>query len=171
MNDMLNVSRIESGRIELNKTKFNILKLAQNVKEDLSAKALEKNITVTISSSKEYIVNADEEKIHMIFVNLIGNALKFTPYGGTITISFKGKADFVETTVEDNGLGIKSEDIPKLFTKFTKLDYSYSSANQSSGTGLGLYISKKFLDLSGGKIWVESTYGKGSKFSFTLPKR
>jgi len=168
VNDMLDVSRIEGGRIVLAPNRFNLTLLASQVKDELLLKANEKNLAFTVQDQKEHFVFADQEKTHQVLINLIGNALKFTPNNGKITVSFWENNNMVETSIADTGIGIKKEDLAKLFTKFGRLDNSLT-ATAGAGTGLGLYITKKIIELSGGEIRVESEFGKGSVFTFSLP--
>jgi len=109
----------------------------------------------------------DERKIKQILLNLLSNAVKFTPEGGRITINARLTNGSVEISVSDNGVGIAPEDQPKIFEEFRQVGSDY--ARKSEGTGLGLTLAKKFVELHGGKIWVESEVGKGSTFIFTLP--
>ena len=170
VNDMLNVSRIEGGRIELIPKKFNLSQLVYEVKDEISSKSEEKAILISVDSPKKLPITADEDKIHQVIINLVGNAIKFTPEKGKINIRLsKPNQREVQIDISDTGIGIKKQDMDKLFTKFGRLDTSLSPAQKTSGTGLGLYISKNIIELSGGKIWVDSTPGKGSTFSFTLP--
>ncbi|OGM75993.1 hypothetical protein A2208_02855 [Candidatus Woesebacteria bacterium RIFOXYA1_FULL_43_16] len=172
VNDMLDVSRIEMGRIKVDLEKIDLVQIAREIYEDYLLQAKDENINLVshgIEKNKKVIVNADKERLVQVFSNLIGNALKFTPKGGQITITLKTDEKDAEVTVQDTGIGIKENDIPKLFAKFVRLNDSHISVPSTMGTGLGLYISKKLLALFGGKIWVESKYGKGSKFIFTLP--
>ncbi|KKT54831.1 MAG: Two-component hybrid sensor and regulator [Candidatus Woesebacteria bacterium GW2011_GWA1_44_23] len=169
---MLDVSRIEMGRIKVDLEKIDLVQIAREIYEDYLLQAKDENINLVshgIEKNKKVIVNADKERLVQVFSNLIGNALKFTPKGGQITITLKTDEKDAEVTVQDTGIGIKENDIPKLFAKFVRLNDSHISVPSTMGTGLGLYISKKLLALFGGKIWVESKYGKGSKFIFTLP--
>jgi signal transduction histidine kinase len=166
--DMLDVSRIEAGRIELNPEKLDIKHEITLVIEELQKQASDKNINLGSEVSDGLFVMADKERFHQILTNLTGNALKFTPSGGKVTILGAEKEKMVEISVTDTGIGIKKEDIDKLFTKFGKLENS-TNLPTTAGTGLGLYISKNIVELSGGKIRAESTLGKGSKFIFTLP--
>lgn len=166
VNDMLNVSRIEGGRIELNPVKFDLSQLIAEVKEEIGSKAEEKAILLSTEAAKPCNVKADKDKIHQVLMNLVGNAIKFTPEKGNVKISIsKTTNSFVQVDIVDTGIGIRKEDMDKLFTKFGRLE----SAKGTSGTGLGLYISKNIIELSGGTISVESEPGKGSTFSFTLP--
>jgi signal transduction histidine kinase len=110
----------------------------------------------------------DERKIKQILLNLLSNAVKFTPEGGRIEISARQINGSVEISVSDTGIGIAPEDLPKIFEEFRQVGSDYS--HKVEGTGLGLTLAKKFVELHGGKIWVTSELGKGSTFSFSLPK-
>ncbi len=166
--DMLDVSRIEAGRIELNPEKLDVKHEADLIVEELQKQASDKQINLSSTVSGGLFVKADKERIHQVITNLAGNAIKFTPAKGKVTITGLAKEKMIEISVTDNGIGIKKEDMDKLFTKFGKLE-SGTNVPSTQGTGLGLYISKNIVELSGGKIWVESTPGQGSRFIFTLP--
>lgn len=172
VNDMLNISRIESGRISIEMQSLDLVKMAQEVVDEVLPRANELGVTVTMHKPQSLpSVYADQDKIKEVLFNLIGNSLKFTPKNGTITISFSHKGNFVETSVADTGAGITEEDSKKLFQKFGLLAGSYIT-NQTStqlGTGLGLYICRSIINLHHGEIKAESEgRGKGSTFSFTL---
>lgn len=139
--------------------------------DELSIKAKEQHISLSIHAPKKKIpVLADKEKLHEVVQNLIGNALKFTPSKGTITVTVVKHSKEVEVQVKDSGPGMSKEDLGKLFQKFGMLGNSYKHASPTaSGTGLGLYISKQIISMHKGKIWVESTPGAGTTFYFTLP--
>jgi signal transduction histidine kinase len=109
----------------------------------------------------------DERKIKQILLNLLSNAVKFTPEGGRIGINARQANGAIEISVSDTGIGIAPADQPKIFEEFRQVGGDY--AHKSEGTGLGLTLAKKFVELHGGKIWVESEAGKGSKFTFSLP--
>src|SRR5262249_21016642 len=111
----------------------------------------------------------DERKIKQILLNLLSNAVKFTPEGGRIGISARQADGAVQISVTDSGIGIAAEDQARIFEEFRQVGSNY--AHKTEGTGLGLTLAKKFVELHGGKIWVESEVGKGSTFSFTLPDR
>ncbi|HVF69582.1 MAG TPA: sensor histidine kinase [Xanthomonadales bacterium] len=170
VNDMLNISRIESGRITIEAKKVNIYELAQEVVQEISSRASELGVHVIISKDIQLPdVLADSDKIKEVLINLLGNSLKFTPKDGTITISFMQTEGMVETKVSDTGAGISHEGISKLFQKFNMLPESYSINKSASGSGLGLYISRSIVELHKGKIWATSEgLGKGSQFSFSL---
>ncbi len=171
VNDMLNISRIESGRLTIDMSNMDIQKLAQEVVEEVIPRAQELGLTVSIESVDSLPeVFADRNKIKEVLFNLIGNSLKFTPIGGTIIVSFQQKDSMIEVKVKDTGKGIAPEDISKLFQKFAMLPGSYVT-NQpvAQGTGLGLYICRSIIELHKGKIWAESEgIGKGTSFMFTL---
>jgi signal transduction histidine kinase len=170
VNGMLNVSRIESGRVELNKQAMNVYDLANDVMEEVRPKATEKGLQLSVQLVKDLpMVFADWNKIREVLTNFVGNSLKFTPIKGKISIAFNVKDGFVQTSVLDTGVGIADEDKIKLFQKFGLGQHSYTSAHTSGGSGLGLYISKSLIELHNGKVWVDSTVGKGSTFSFSLP--
>lgn len=178
VNDMLDVSRIESGRIELTTESFNLITIAEEVIAELKPKADEKKIYLKVEKAEIDDIFTDRNRVKEVLINLLGNALKFVVTGG-ITIKFKmqksktknKEQEFVEVSVYDTGPGISEEDLTRLFSKFGRLENSYVSIATNGGTGLGLYISKSLVELMGGKIGVESKLGEGSRFWFTLPCR
>lgn len=170
VNDMLNISRIESGRVEISPKAFDITELSEEVLTEVSAKALEKKLNLHLLRSKVPEVFADPDKVHQVLLNLLGNALKFTPENGQISLSYLSDGKVVEVSVKDSGVGISKEDQSRLFQKFGRLDNSYVAAATSGGTGLGLFICKSLVEIMKGKIWAESEgLGKGTTFKFTLP--
>ena len=171
VNDMLNISRIESGHISLEFQSVNLNTIAQEVVDEVLPRAGELGVSLTLK--KEGLlppVLADPDKIKEVLFNLIGNSLKFTPKGGNITISFSQTNGFVVTAITDTGIGISSEDVNKLFQKFGLLPGSYVT-NQTTiaGTGLGLYICRSIIDLHHGEISASSPgKDKGATFIFSL---
>lgn len=176
INDVLDISKIESGKIELQPKEIYLKLLIDSVIPTFEPMIKQKGLTFTINLNENLLpVYGDEDKVKQIFINLLSNAVKFTQQGG-ITISAKpsergikhGESPlFVEVCVEDTGIGIKDEDIGKIFGKFTQVDVS--TIRQYEGTGLGLNIARGLVALHKGLIWVTSKYGEGSKFCFTLP--
>jgi len=113
-------------------------------------------------------IEADQGKLKHILFNLLSNAVKFTPAGGSVDLSVEKDGYLYEITVADTGIGIREEDIPKLFRAFTQLESVYTKAYE--GSGLGLALTRKLVELHGGRIWVESRFGVGSRFHFTIPR-
>ncbi|GEM_PF-695113 len=182
VNDMLDVSRIESGRLVLKPAAMTLIDLSHEVADEFAAKVSERKQTLSVVDSAIPQVFADRDKIDEVLLNLVGNAVKYTPEGGNITISFKENAGMIETSVSDTGKGISQEDLGRLFQKFGRLDNRLVSVGEAGGTGLGLYICKQLVELSGGKIWATSParnafsiadaggeVGCGSTFTFSLP--
>ena len=170
VNDMLNISRIEGGRVVLNLSEVDLVDFAGEIVEEVKAKADEKKVSVSVIASSMPKVFCDRDKIHEVFLNLVGNSLKFTPEGGKITVDFSLHDPQVKVRISDTGRGLADEDVPKLFLKFGRLDNSYVSIAESGGTGLGLYITKSLVDLHKGTIEATSEgIGKGSQFTFSLP--
>ncbi len=171
VNDMLNVSRIESGRIEIIPEPVDLIKLVKDIVDEVYySKSQEKNIQFIILEKPIPQALADPEKLREVLLNLVGNSLKFTPHNGKIVFDFFSDGLTVEVIVKDTGMGISKEDLGRLFQKFGRLDSSYVATASSGGTGLGLFISKKLIELMYGKIWARSDgIGKGSTFTVSLP--
>lgn len=170
VNDMLNVSRIESGRLEIAPVVMDVQNLMGEVLIEIDAKAKEKNLRIINSNIQMPKVFADPNKVHQIMLNLLGNALKFTKESGKIEISYYNDGYSVEVSVKDDGVGISPEDLARLFKKFSRLDNSYIAASSAGGTGLGLYICKSLVEMMKGKIWAKSDgLNKGTTFVFSLP--
>jgi signal transduction histidine kinase len=129
----------------------------------------EKNITLKINiKTVSDRIKADPSQLERVFINLLGNAIKFTPEKGKITISCEDKKDSVEFGVEDTGIGIPKDGLKKVFEEFYRADNALDQ--KVKGTGLGLSLAKKIVEAHKGKIWVESELGKGTRFNFTIPK-
>lgn len=173
VNDMLNISRIESGRISLDFEKVDMPKLIQDVVDEVLPRSQELSLKVIFEKPTESNIEAvaDADKIKEVLINFIGNSMKFTPKGGTITVRVKKDKDSVLTEVQDTGVGMDEDTKKSLFQKFGLIPGSYrTNQNVALGTGLGLYISKSIIDLHDGKIEGNSEgKDKGSTFSFTLP--
>jgi signal transduction histidine kinase/GGDEF domain-containing protein len=171
LNNLLDLSRIESGKIGM---KFVEMDLKDPIDFSLSSlrpQTDEKSIHLKMEIPKDVpFVYGDREKIEQILMNLIGNAIKFTPDGGEITVSAKlltQTGNSVAISVKDSGIGIPENQLDKVFEKFHQVDKSLNRS--AGGTGLGLAITKGLVEAHQGKIWVESEVGKGSTFTFTLP--
>ncbi len=170
INDMLDVSRIEQERVELEIKPLELVPMIGGVMEELREQAQKKKLKLEFLSVREKIpkVKADADKVRRVLMNLLDNAIKFTNKG-SVTIDAYQKGKFVQVNVTDTGRGIRKEDIPRLFKKFGRLETSFVTAAEAGGTGLGLYISRALVERMRGKISVQSEVGKGSTFSFTLP--
>ena len=168
INNLLDISRLEAGERNLNYEEIDIASLIGEVRMSLISPASNKKISVEVKvdTSLENI-RADRTKLRQILYNLMNNAMKFTPDKGRVIVSACKKEGVLEIKVSDNGIGLSKEDNEKIFMPFTQADSS--TARGYGGAGLGLYIVKNFIDLHGGKIWVDSEVGKGSTFIFTLP--
>lgn len=170
VNDMLNVSRIEAGRLEIIPQSMDLKNLVGEVLIEIDAKAREKNLHIENIRAQIPRVFADPNKVHQILLNLLGNALKFTKEGGVIKVSYFSDGNFIDVSIKDDGVGIAKDDVPRLFKKFSRLDNSYIAASSTGGTGLGLFICKSLIELMNGKIRVESEgENKGTTFIFSLP--
>ncbi len=199
INDILDLSKVESGKLELELGAFALADVLNVSLGMLKEKAMKHNICMSldVAPGADITIEADRRKFKQVLFNLLGNAVKFTPDGGSVTVGARkvresGSAedagairpaahaeegrgtssplqDFVEISVTDTGVGIKPGDVPRLFKEFSQLDMGYAKGHE--GTGLGLALSRKLVELHGGKIWVESEFGRGSRFAFTIPVR
>ncbi len=166
--NMLTISRIEGQRMELALTNLDLFEMVKHIYATLKIKAEEKQLTFTLLPFPEkLIVNADKDKLAEVFENVIGNALKYTPNNGNISIHFTTEKNKVEVHISDSGPGISQDDLTKLFHKFGRLIEAKKS--RTPGTGLGLYITKQIVELHKGEVKVESEVGKGTVFSIILP--
>jgi len=170
INNLLDISKIESGKTELKKNNIDLRDLIKNVFSAFENKAREKGLELRFSLPQEQgkvVLCIDEDKIIQVFTNLLSNSIKFTEKGH-IGVSFIDRENEVEFVISDTGVGISAEDLPKVFDKF--LQFGRTAGSGEKGTGLGLSIAKGLVELHGGRIWAESELGKGAKFIFTLPK-
>jgi PAS domain S-box-containing protein len=169
INDLLDLSKLEAKKFTIKPALFRVDDLVQSLVNEFGAWSKTKEITIRTDIEKPLEIEADQDRISQVLTNLIGNALKFTPKGGTITVAGKRNVDSqkVELGVRDTGPGIAKKDFQKLFEKFSRIESK--SLQGVSGTGLGLTIAKEIVELHGGRIWVESQEGKGSYFAFELP--
>jgi two-component system, OmpR family, sensor histidine kinase VicK len=169
INDLLDLSKLEAKKYTIKPVLFRADDLVLSLVNEFGAWSKTKGITVQLDLEKPLEVEADQDRIGQVLSNLIGNALKFTSSGGTVTVVGKHIPDAqkIELGVRDTGPGIAEKDFKSLFEKFSRIE---SQAMQGvSGTGLGLTIAKEIVELHGGRIWVESEEGKGSYFVFELP--
>ena len=181
INEILDLAKVESGKMSLHLESFPVSGAIAEIAGLARGLAAKKEITVRRRLSPEITtITADRKKFTQIFYNLLSNAIKFTPVGGWVEISSAVVGDYelvddgqvvqrsnAEFCVKDNGIGIAKEDQESIFLEFEQLDASYS--REYEGTGLGLALTKKLIELQGGSIWLESEKGKGSSFYFTIP--
>ena len=168
INDLLDVSRIESGKLELNLASLSLQDLIEEVVIGLRPMAAEKHLQLVLNKlNGESQLSGDRDKLEQAIINLLDNAMKFTPPTGQITITLQRDQRFLETSIKDTGTGIPPEEQSRIFDRFHRIDRDPLS--QAEGTGLGLFITKTIIELHGGHIWVVSDPGKGSEFIFTLP--
>jgi signal transduction histidine kinase len=168
INDLLDLARIEAGRVELHLARVAVEDVATAVLDELRPLASDKRVDLDAEvASKNVLVRADRDKLHQILLNLIHNAVKFTPPGGRVRVAIAGRDDgTVATTVRDTGHGIPAEELDRVFEKFYQVG---DAEGAQKGSGLGLTITQKLIELQGGTIWVESELDKGTTFGFTLP--
>jgi PAS domain S-box-containing protein len=165
--DLLNISRIESGRVTLQLQPLGVSELMESVVASLRTQISEKDMQVDIDAGPVAItVRGDRDRLTQVLTNLLGNAIKFSPRGSRVGVMARKKGRYLQVEVADNGPGISREDLGRIFTKFFRADNA--ATRQTGGTGLGLAIAKSLVELHGGRIWAESELGKGSTFSFTV---
>lgn len=174
INDILDLSKVEAGRMELSPSRFKLGQTLQNIQTIVKNLAYKKKLALEFNVGSQLPeIFADEAKLKQILYNLISNAIKFTPEGGCVRVTAKLKRaasqPVLEISVADTGIGIRLEDQERIFKEFEQVDSSYG--RQQQGTGLGLTLSRRMVELHGGKLWVESEgiEGKGSIFTFTIP--
>ncbi len=166
VNALLEVYRFESGKLTLCKTVFPIKELVTQCYDELKSLADKKNIDFKLDCDidDKLEITADKAEIKRVMINLCGNAVNYTNKGGEIVITAKAESEDFIFSVADNGNGIPKEDIPKLFSRFSQ----GTTRKRSTGTGLGLYLSRQIIEAHGGKIWLDSKLNKGSEFTFLL---
>jgi signal transduction histidine kinase len=169
INDILDLSKVEAGRMELEPAKFDLPSAIGNAMTLIRERAQRHGIGLAVKVEPGVTeVIADERKLKQILLNLLSNAVKFTPDGGKIDVSARRDAGDIVIAVRDTGIGIAPEDQEAVFDAFRQVGKHYT--NKQEGTGLGLTLTRKFVELHGGRIWLESTPGKGSTFTFTFPE-
>jgi signal transduction histidine kinase len=169
INDILDLSKVEAGRMELEPTTISLREVIESTLSMVGERASRHGIAITCTFADGIpSVVADERKLKQIVLNLLSNAIKFTPSGGEIAIATRHTEDAVEVSVRDTGVGISPADQLRIFEEFAQAKHGRQAVE---GTGLGLTLTKRFVELHGGRIWVESRPGYGSTFTFRLPTR
>ena len=168
ISDLLDISRIEAGKMAMTFNDFNIIDFMNSYKKEIENMASSKNLKVKIKvPNKLPIIKADADKLKQIFNNLVGNAIKFSNKNTTLRVTVKENSDNIQVDITDQGIGIAEKDLKNIFEKFQQVDTKMT--RKAGGTGLGLPITKHLVEAHGGKIWVKSEIGEGSTFSFSLP--
>ena len=169
INDILDLEKMESGRLELRRTTVPLGAVALDVAKELGPLAAQAGVTLDLQATDEDVVYIDRDRVHQVITNLVSNAIKFSPDGGVVTVDIEpANGNRLRLSVRDQGPGIAARDLPRLFKKFSQLDSS--SRRTKMGSGLGLVISKSIVDAHGGRIWVESEVGTGSSFQVEFPR-
>ncbi|MEI7689931.1 MAG: ATP-binding protein [Candidatus Saccharibacteria bacterium] len=175
--DLLDVSKADDGRISNNPIIVDVVSFVQDILQGLTPKATEKGLKINYipdtshgnerTITPAYLVNLDRDHIREVVDNLVENAIKYTPKG-TVTVNVTGDDDHVTISIQDSGIGIPAEDMPHLFQKFYRV--ASKDTNEIGGTGLGLYLSRRLVEIMGGRIWAESVLKSGSTFYVQLPR-
>jgi signal transduction histidine kinase len=167
INDVLDLSKIEAGQLELELSAYSIQDIARTVRITLEPLATDKKLAFKVEMAPELPPGCgDGRRLTQVLINLVGNAIKFTD-AGEVAIKAEAKNGSFYVSVRDTGPGISAADQAKLFQEFQQADNTIT--RKKGGTGLGLAISKRIIEMHGGKIWIESQPGQGSTFAFTLP--
>ncbi|MFA6091648.1 MAG: ATP-binding protein [Elusimicrobiota bacterium] len=165
VNNILDIAKMESGHVEVNLKPISVKALAAQAVEILAALAQRRGIRIELRAAEDFQLSADPDQIGRVFQNLLGNAIKFSPDDDAIIIEILDQGGRLKVCIEDHGPGIPATHIEKIFEKFEQVP-----GQKRGGTGLGLTISRRFVDAHKGRIWVESELGKGARFYFELPK-
>ena len=163
--ELLDLSKIESGQVTLNLKPVSPLDLLHAAADRMRLQAERAGVNLTVETATPPNVQADAARLEGVLVNLIHNAVKFTRRGGSVTLSANADGESVVFAVRDSGAGIPSDDLPRIFERFYRVDKSRAG----SGTGLGLSIAKHIVEAHGGRIWAQSREGQGSVFCFSIP--
>jgi signal transduction histidine kinase len=167
INDVLDLSKIEAGQLELEHSDYSVQDIAQTVRSTLEPLAADKKLVFKVEmASRLPLGRGDGRRLTQVLINLVGNAIKFTDVGEVAIIAEENNGSF-HVSVRDTGPGISAADQAKLFQEFQQADNTIT--RKKGGTGLGLAISKRIIEMHGGKIWIESQPGHGSTFAFALP--
>jgi signal transduction histidine kinase len=167
INDVLDLSKIEAGRMELEPSALDLPDTIENALTLVRERAMRRGIALVREVDPDVgTLHADARKVKQVLLNLLSNAIKFTPEGGRVEVRARIQGGEAEVLVADSGVGIAPEDQEAVFEEFRQVG---AAEKKTEGTGLGLAISRKFIELHGGRIWVTSEVGNGATFAFTLP--
>lgn len=168
IDDMLSASRIESGRVRLQRERVELLPMVTRVLATFAIAAAERQIEVALHRADPAVAFADTQHAEQVFVNLVSNAIKYSYDGSAVQVDVADGPEQITISVSDQGVGIPAESMDQLFTKFTRLDNPRTV--EAGGTGLGLFIARNWVEANGGTIWAEANQPCGSVFRFTLPR-
>ncbi len=168
IDDLLSVSRMESGRLVIDPRPIDLASVIERVLSPFRAMATRHVLRAKLPGALS-LVWGDPDKVQQILTNLVGNAIKYSPAGGEVLVSVENDTEFVQVNVRDQGIGMSPREMSQLFEKFYRVDRD--EVRRAGGTGLGLYITRRLVEMHGGRIWAESWPGAGAVFSFTLPLR
>ena len=169
INDVLDLSKVEAGQVELELAPFSLQQALERGVAMVRERAMQDGVHVTLATNPDVdVVSGDERRIRQVIFNLLSNAVKFTPAGGAVDVRTTRANGEVSISVADTGPGIGAGDLRRVFEEFQQTE---AGIEQGEGTGLGLALSKRLVELHGGRIWVDSELGRGSTFVFTLPAR
>jgi signal transduction histidine kinase len=167
INDILDLSKVEAGQVELEVAPFSLREALERGVVMVRERAINGGVQVALGANGGVdVVTGDERRISQVIFNLLSNAVKFTPDGGAVDVRANQEDGEIRVSVADTGPGIAAEDHERIFEEFQQTE---AGVEQHEGTGLGLALSKRLVELHGGRIWVDSELGKGSTFVFTLP--
>jgi len=166
INDVIDVSKIEAEKIQLDVKEFDLSRVVKEVEDSFTVAVEEKGLKLSVDMPDKTMIKSDERRVKQIIMNLVSNAIKFTEKG-EIAIRVMGNGERVSISIKDTGMGVRTEDMSKLFKQFSRIIVEGQPLQE--GTGLGLYLSQKLARVLGGEIKAESEFGRGSEFTFTLP--
>ncbi|MCD7874772.1 MAG: ATP-binding protein [Acidaminococcaceae bacterium] len=168
INDILDISKIASGKMTLNYSKFYLKEIVLQTVENVKSYVVDKQLKVNLTfEPDDFMIEADAAKLKQILYNLLSNAVKFTRQGGEIEIYVYRREDAAEFIVRDNGIGIAEQDQARVFVEFEQVDSSYT--REYEGTGLGLPLVKKMVEMHGGYVYLKSALGQGTEVIFLIP--
>jgi len=166
--DLLQLSKLDYDKMEWNMKRLNILNITRDCAAKMEMAAKQKNQSLSFEALGELCdINGDKDRIEQVIINIISNAIKYTPENGSIKMTADRSQDYVEIRITDTGMGIPKEDLPRLFERFYRVDKARSRA--MGGTGLGLSIAKNIVEAHKGSIRIESEYGKGTEVIIKFP--
>ena len=169
INNLLDIARIESGKVQMDMKDISLKEILDSIVDIITPQVKEKNVSLKVTSNTKFDkIKADQIQLERALLNLLSNAVKFTPEKGRVLIDIQEKDNDIQFSIEDTGIGIPPQDIPKVFQEFFRADNALDQ--KIKGSGLGLSLVKKIVEAHKGKIWFNTELGKGTRFTFTLPK-